>query len=250
MNEWELARCLLERDREWGAYALADLDPGYREFTDIWVTQDSIVLRYRGLIPPVLFTLGNLEEVDRLLEPLPAGNYQFTLLKTHRRWLEDRLLVKHEVEMARMVCSQPLIQQLPIGVAQRLGPADAEAVGRLIAEHPDGPDAFHPDQLESSTFYGIWQAGKLVSMAGTHVLSEEFSVAAVGNVFTHPNHRRSGHGRTVSAAVLQDLAERGIKTIVLNVHPGNQTAVRLYQELGFLEHCRYMEGVGEWSVKA
>jgi predicted GNAT family acetyltransferase len=142
------------------------------------------------------------------------------------------------------------VQQLPIEVARRLGPADAEAVRRLIASQADGPDAFHPGQLRTGSFFGIWQAEELISMAGTHVLSEEFSVAAVGNVFTHPDHRRLGHGRTVSAAVLQDLTERSIKTIVLNVHPGNQTAVRLYHELGFLEYCRYIEGVGEWSVEA
>ncbi len=127
--------------------------------------------------------------------------------------------------------------------------ADAPALERLIAGQHDAPDAFHPGQLENGAFFGVWTDGELVSIAGTHVVSGMYGVAAVGNVFTEPGHRGQGYGRRVSAAVVHELLKRGISTIVLNVNPENKTALRLYQELGFVEHCRYREGVGRWKQR-
>ena len=250
MTNWEQAQRLLEADRVWGAYALADLDPAYRSQTEVWVTENGLLLRYAGLLPHVLFALGNPEAVDHLFGSLDAGRYQYTLLDEHRTRLGERLKVEHEVEMARMVLANPPARQTLPRHVHRLNDADAPAVERLISGQLDAPDAFHPGQLENGAFFGVSIGGELVSIAGTHVVSDMYSVAAVGNVFTKPEQRGNGFGRMVSAAVVQELEKRGLKTIVLNVNPGNRTALRLYQELGFVEHCRYREGVGRWNPRA
>jgi GNAT superfamily N-acetyltransferase len=250
MINWEQARRLLEQDRVWGAYALADLDPAYRSHTEVWVTDDGLLLRYAGLLPHVLFALGNPGAVDHLFGSLVGGRYQYTLLDEHRSRLGERLKVEHEVEMARMVLANPPSRQTQPHHVRRLNDTDAPAVERLISGQRDAPDAFHPGQLENGAFFGVWVAGELVSIAGTHVVSDLYSVAAVGNVFTKPERRGSGYGRVVSAAVVHELGVRGLTTIVLNVNPGNKTALRLYRELGFVEHCRYWEGVGHWTPRA
>ncbi len=71
---------LLESDRVWCAYALADLDPHYASDCTWRVNQGAAVLIYVGLMPPVLFAHGDPQDAAPLLEKVPAGRYQFTLM--------------------------------------------------------------------------------------------------------------------------------------------------------------------------
>jgi len=48
-----------------------------------------------------------------------------------------------------------------------------------------------------------------------------------------------------SAAVVHELTERGIETIVLNVAMDNTAALHCYRDLGFMPFCGYYEGIGE-----
>jgi predicted GNAT family acetyltransferase len=86
--------------------------------------------------------------------------------------------------------------------------------------------------------------GELVAVAGTHLISPTYGVAAVGNVFTHPAHRRRGYATACTSAVVEELLAKGIGTIVLNVDERNVQAMRIYQKLGFREHCRFVEAIG------
>jgi ribosomal protein S18 acetylase RimI-like enzyme len=126
-----------------------------------------------------------------------------------------------------------------------LGPEDLGAIHDLFGEYPDQPDSFDPTQLAAGDFFGIRSGPRLISVAGTHVIGRETGVAAVGNVFTHPQHRGRGHAARVSAAVVEALLERRIETIVLNVAMANQAALGLYRALGFMPFCGYYEGVGD-----
>jgi predicted GNAT family acetyltransferase len=85
-------------------------------------------------------------------------------------------------------------------------------------------------------------ADQLVAVAGTHLVSPTYNVAAVGNVFTHPNYRGRGFGTATTSAVVDELLESGIRDIVLNVSRGNAIAVRLYERLGFERYCPFLEG--------
>jgi predicted GNAT family acetyltransferase len=118
----------------------------------------------------------------------------------------------------------------------------------LFGDRADRPDAFDASQLASRAFYGVWEAERLVAVAGTHVVSEARGVAAVGNVFTHPAYRGRGLATITTAAVVEDLLRRpGMTTIVLNVARENLPAVRCYESLGFWAFYAYHEGVGRLS---
>jgi ribosomal protein S18 acetylase RimI-like enzyme len=130
------------------------------------------------------------------------------------------------------------------GAAMALTRADEAEIDALFAGHPDRPDTYDPRQVRDGVFYGVRRGGRLVSVAGTHVIGPATGVAALGNVFTHPDHRRRGYGRTASAAVTSALLERRIQTIVLNVTMDNEPALDLYRGLGFMPFCGYYEGVG------
>lgn len=242
------ARSLFEQDRVWCAYALADIEPPFAARTTWLVGGRAVVMYYRGLTPPWLFAHGDPQEVEGLLRELPAGTYQYGLLATHRSLLGGRLRPARETHMWRMVLR---LEDFPAGRAEgaeALNVDDLASLLTLFADHPDRPDSFDAGQLTTGVFFGIRRHGRLVSAAGTHVIGRAARVAAVGNVFTHPDHRRRGYAGRVSAAVVETLLGLGLDTIVLNVGMANVLALGLYRGLGFSPFCGYYEGVGELTA--
>ncbi len=228
----------------WCAYALADLDPEHSEY-DRWLTSDrAVVLVYSGLTPPVLFAHGDPGAVLQLLGEVPAAEYQYTLLPTHRALLGERLRAQKEMRMWRMALRPSDFRPEHDARAFRLGPNDLPEIAAMLAGQVERPDAFHPRQLGQGPFYGIREAGALGAVAGVHVRSLSASVAAIGNVFTLPQARGRGLGGAVSSAVVAALLEEGVQTIVLNVAMDNSAALRIYRRLGFMPFCGYYEGVG------
>jgi len=84
-----------------------------------------------------------------------------------------------------------------------------------------------------------------VAAAGTHLVSPTYGVAAVGNIFTHPDHRGRGYGTATTSGVVTALLQDSIRDVILNVSQGNTTATRIYERLGFQRYCPYFEGPAE-----
>lgn len=237
-------RDLLEGDRVWCAYALADLDPEHSSYAHWMTSPRAVVLVYSGLNPPVLFAHGDPGATLELLRAVPPAAYQYTLLPTHRALLGAQLKAEKEVRMWRMAVRRQDFHPVPDPRPVRLMPSDIDEILALYAGRSESPDAFHPRQLELGPFFGIRENGELKAVAGVHVFSQPARVAAVGNVFTHPDSRGRGLGRAASSAVVAALFEAGIETIVLNVSMQNDPALHVYRRLGFMPFCGYYEGVG------
>ena len=94
--------------------------------------------------------------------------------------------------------------------------------------------------LELGPWFGIREAGRLVSVAGVHVVSARTSVAGVGGIATRPDRRGRGLARAVTAALCRALREQ-VELVGLNVAAANASAIRCYRTLGFREVCRYEE---------
>jgi GNAT superfamily N-acetyltransferase len=137
---------------------------------------------------------------------------------------------------------------LPDG--DRLGPADPEvealpptAAGEVESLRRTGDDAsafFLPELLATGHYLGLRRDGELVAAAGVHVISPRFGVAAIGNVLTHPAHRRQGLGRRVVTTLSRRLLDE-VPTVGLNVGVANTEARALYEELGFVPLVTYDE---------
>ena len=240
----EKIRRILETDRVWSAYALADLSPAEAPLCDWFLEGQAVLLIYRGLTPPVLFAHGDPARLLALFAKVPEGPYVYTLLGTYRSLIADRLTPSGEKRMWRMILKP---KELPAvtGQTQPLGEANLDEILELFEGQADRPDAFHPRQLGTGIYHGIREGGKLVCVAGTHVVSDEFGVAAIGNVFTRPELRNRGLAKRATAAVAAQLVERGIRTVVLNVAMDNEAALQCYRAIGFWPFCAYYEGVGE-----
>jgi ribosomal protein S18 acetylase RimI-like enzyme len=236
---------LMERDRVWCAYALADLDPPEVEQSKWLVGEDSVVLLYKGFEPPILFAHGDPGTLIFLFHQVPAGVYQYSLKSTARSILGKRLQPNLERNMWRMVLDPTKYPGLRNNVVKRLTIDDLPAIINLFESSPDPPDAFHERQLAAGPFFGIYEGEELLCIAGIHVLSKRQSVAAIGNVLTKPGWRRRGLATRASSAVVSALLKQRIRTIVLNVAKENEPAMRCYQRLGFQTVCDYYEGIGK-----
>lgn len=83
---------------------------------------------------------------------------------------------------------------------EALTEADAPELVRFFAA--SNPRAsFEPSMLRIGHIYGIRGPEGLRSVAGVHVYSEQYRVAALANIATHPAHRRKGYAK---AARLED----------------------------------------------
>lgn len=239
-------RKILNSDPIWCAYALADTYPPYMEDADWIFENDSLLLRYTGLHPPILFAHGDPVLIRRLFDDIPEGIYQYTLMGVHFESLKARLRPQSKERMWRMCLDMDAIPE-PETAPEilQLGPEDLDRVLGLYDGHSDRPDAFHRSQLSNGITFAWRQGSRLLCVAGTHVISADAGVAAVGNVFTHPDHRGQGLARRTTAAVVTELLAAGIHTIVLNVSMHNEPALQCYAHLGFRPYCGYYEGVTE-----
>jgi predicted GNAT family acetyltransferase len=143
--------------------------------------------------------------------------------------------------MSRMVLHADLSMASSSTLAVALGPDDLGALQDLYKKDP--PEFFLPEHVKDGVYFGVRQAGDLVAVAGTHVVSARGSVGAIGNVYTRPDCRGRGFAAEVTGAVARELRRRSIATIVLNVAHSNDLARRVYERLGFTEYCAFHEGL-------
>jgi ribosomal protein S18 acetylase RimI-like enzyme len=242
-------RRILETDRNWSAYALADLDPQFNQFCTWLTDQESVILIYHGLSPPVLFAMGEPVQLSKLFSEIPSGKYTYTLMGYCRKIIRPRLEIAIEHHMWRMALKLEDFPGTRSEGVVKLGLSDLEAIQGLLSGQHDQPDAFVPTQLEIGPFFGLYEGDELVSMAGTHIQSHWASVAAIGNIFTRPDQRGRGFATKVTAAVVKNVISQGIKTIVLNVGMDNHPALACYRKLGFWPHYVYYEGTGMITAK-
>jgi ribosomal protein S18 acetylase RimI-like enzyme len=237
------ALAVLQRDRAWNGYAIADLDEPFRQYATVAVEGGAavLVLRHPGFT--AINTHGPAGGVAAILAriELPAACH-FLARLSHRRALARHYEIDGH-EMLRLYATRGRFRRPRerTVIAERLGPSDGAALTALYAAY--GESAFQPDQVESGVFYGVRDGrGGLSAAGGTHVVSRRYGVAAVGNVFTLPEARGRGYARAVTAAVVAELLDGLVDLVVLNVAPENAPARRIYEGLGFRLRCRYWEG--------
>lgn len=238
-----LLRSFLERDRLFAAYALCDLED--REFgrTRWGVAYDgdepvAVGLEYSGLTPQPLFLLGSSEGIVEILRDVLRPRAAFTAVMPDRlAAVEAVYRVEPGPPMVRMWVDSTRFEPIRADV-ERLGPGD---VGELNRLYQLGFASWLPGSaIAEGVYYGIRVGGRLVSAAGTHVLSRTARLGVVGNVLTHVEHRGRGYAAAVTAAVTAELLLT-CDQVVLNVRSDNPPALQAYRRIGYTEHVRFEE---------
>ncbi|MEM7140049.1 MAG: GNAT family N-acetyltransferase [Actinomycetota bacterium] len=125
------------------------------------------------------------------------------------------------------------------GAVEPLGPGHVDELLDLYDTEP-GAAFFLAHMLRDETFVGVRDGGRLIAAAGTHVLAPSRGVAAIGSVYTHPDHRGRGLAKATTAAAVARVGDRAA-VIGLNVAAENGPARRAYESLGFVPVLEYDE---------
>lgn len=250
----------LRRDAASHVYALADLDDFFWPDTT-WYTGWE-----HGRVVAVCLVLDKLSipVVHALCpgDPSPAQ----ALLSSILGELPGRFFANLGLDLVASfrphwhIASQRVFQKMILAEPPPPPPGGTAALEPLTPRHLDelldfylrdayGPgesDArfFEPYMLAVGPYFGHREGGRLVAAGGVHLVSERYRVAALGNIATHPAHRRRGLGRSITAAICEQLAGR-VDLVGLNVMTSNTAAIRCYEALGFRKCCEYLEGVFE-----
>lgn len=241
--EREAIRRVLWPAMPYTAYAIGQLEPTLFPLSRWWLAKGQsgwgLVMHAAGGLGNALLTLGESGAVEAILRLHPGPRQTFATMQTHHAAsLHSHFHLAQDATMMRMVVSAETFRRRP-GPVRRLTGADARAVNRLYRS--DGAASFYsPHQLEDAVYFGVFEEGRLVSIAGTHVVSPTFGVAVVGNVYTTPAFRRRGYATMVTGAVTEAVLAQ-CPQVVLSVDPDNEPAVRAYRALGYREDCRLLE---------
>src|SRR5258708_12305425 len=230
------AVAFLMRDRAWSAYGLGYLDreSGVRASLVASASAAGITsVVVQAQLPQLLsiVAVGDAEGIAASIESVssPPSSGVFSIRGEALSAFERRFNVSSAYQMRRLRLGSDRLQARPGPRAVRLGRDDLEPVKRLYGMCTDAHQL--PGQLSRGIYFGIYAGEELVSVAGTHVVSAEFGVGAIGNVLTHVDYRGRGLASSTTIAVAAALPDAGCEEVVLNVRQGNDIPYPAYPPL-------------------
>jgi ribosomal protein S18 acetylase RimI-like enzyme len=242
-NDRALLHSFLAQDRLYAAYAICDLEE--REFARTrWGAAfdgDGLVavgLEYLGPTPQPLFVMGSGDGIAAVLRDVIRPRAAYIAARPEMvAAIEQHYRVDAGPQMLRMWVDRAHFRPYPATV-QRLLPVE---IGELNRLYQLGFASWLPSSsIADGVYYGMRVNGRLISAAGTHVVSPTARLAVVGNVLTHTDFRGRGFATAVTGAVTAELL-RTCDQVVLNVRADNAPAINAYRRLGFAEHVRFEE---------
>jgi predicted GNAT family acetyltransferase len=231
-------------------YAIGDLDNFFWQHTTWYALKkdeqiEQVVLLYSASTLPVLLAIAQEQDaslselLNSMLHLLPRQFYAHITSESVGALVQDYHLESHGTYYKMALLDPSSLKQMDASVAERLSLDDLSEIEAFYRiSYPD--NWFDPRMLETGHYYGIRRDGQLLGVAGVHVYSERFRVAALGNVATHPEHRGQGLGSLVCARLCQELLHT-VDHIGLNVRADNVSALVCYERLGFRRIVQYEE---------
>lgn len=222
-------------------YSIGDLDDFFWQNTLWYALKEgkdiqAIALLYTELAFPTLHAISEQENTMQellrsILDILPAQFYAHLSPGMAEVFKEQYEMKPYEKHYKMALSSKSFLYDVDCSRVVRLTKDDIDQVLWLYEAGYPG-NWFNPRMLETRQYFGIKMENRLVSIAGVHVYSEKYKVAALGNTVTHPDYRGTGFGKSVTARLCQSLSE-SVDHIGLNVKADNTPAISLYEKLGF-----------------
>ncbi|MBT9142556.1 MAG: hypothetical protein DDT29_00950 [Dehalococcoidia bacterium] len=185
-------------------------------------------------------TLGNEADLNCLLGSISLPDEAFITCQPRRL---DAIEGHYELEwhclMKRMVAVRETFS--PLGEeAIRLRAAQVKEANRLCEAHSK---VFFPRRMGRGVFYGTYRDGRLVAVAGAHLISPTYGIAYLENVLVHPAYRNQGLGDICTGAVAAELFD-DCSEVVIRVEPRDLPAAKAYADLGVRDDCLLIEAMG------
>jgi RimJ/RimL family protein N-acetyltransferase len=247
LKDRELIRSLLLAHQAYGALAMAHLSPRLFPRSRYFLAQGEegwALLFYAHSEPtPLTLTLGDEGPLEALLRLHPGPRWTFLSLQTHHLAVAQRhfSLSQQHLMLRMRVDAESFTPPPPVPKVEvmRLSGRDVAAINRLYSAEGSAT-SYPPSVIDEGIYYGGMWDGKLVAIAGTHVVAPEEGVAVVGNVFTHPRFRGRGLATLVTGAVTRHLLDM-CPQVYLTVDSQNLPAIAAYRRLGYHVECTLYE---------
>src|SRR3990172_467279 len=240
-------QALLEAHRAYAATVFGYLEPRRFPHT-LWHALDgeedrALFLQSHGPGGATLFCQGDPAGLEAILRQVSLQKYSYITFEARHHELARRHFILRGVQrLMRMVVDASVFQPVPL----RAVPLEAGHLSQINSLYRNAGGVLLSGQhFAEESYYGIWEGPKLVSVAGTQLISERYGVAVVANVLTHPQYRNRGLATQCVSALTVALLDR-VGIVALNVDPENAPAVRAYQRLGYQEACRLAEAWAIW----
>jgi len=222
-------------------YGIGDLDEFFWPYTTWYAIKDNteiraIALLYVGQPLPTLLAFSeNTNRMQDLLESishlLPQRCYAHLSPGVESAFRSTHHLDPHGEHLKMALLHRSAIDACDCPDISLLGRDDVNEIVEFYQQcYPRS--WFDPRMLETNKYFGVRKDGHLISVAGIHVYSPEYKVAALGNIATAPSYRNRGFARQVTAKTCQSLL-KDVCHIGLNVKADNDAAISCYKRLGF-----------------
>lgn len=223
-------------------YSIGDLDDFFWKYTK-WFAYKSennieqIVLLYSGFDPPTFIALTDRkpelmkEFIEKVIPELPDKIYAHLspgLIKA----FGGKSILKNFGEHYKMALkNKSLLQKSDNENIRRLIPEDYSKIKKLYdSNYPD--NFFDKRMLETGKYFGYFDSNELIGIAGIHVYSEKYRIAALGNIVTDINYRGRSIATKLTSVLCRDLLKT-VDNIGLNVSVQNHAAIKCYKKIGF-----------------
>ncbi len=238
----------LQKEAGLQIYLTGDLDDFFWPKTSWYALKEndeikSVALLYSGMMPPTLLCFQRKDPESAMLllkeiKPLLPCRFYAHLGNGFADVFGSENIVEHYGVNYKMVLHKKIHFEI-VNDVRRLGINDLPRLLKLYSvAYPN--NWFDNRMLESGKYLGYFIEDELIAVAGIHVYSAKYKVAALGNITTHPAFRQQGIGIKITAALCADL-QQSVDVIGLNVRSDNACAIRLYENLGFEIEGKYME---------
>jgi ribosomal protein S18 acetylase RimI-like enzyme len=164
---------------------------------------------------------------DELYDLLPAGRKILyatrNIIREPRGWrLTHEITGLQFLFTGNHVATSPSLQLVPLQV---------EHVDEMIAlARLTKPGPFDKHTIEFGHYFGIFDQGRLVAMAGQRL--HVYNYTEVSAVCTHPDHLGKGYAAALIQQQLSIISNDG-QIPFLHVRDDNERAIALYERLGF-----------------
>lgn len=231
----------LNKNKEINLYLIGDLDDFFFPHTKWYALSENgkveaIALLYSGGTVPTLlsFVYNNPDASFYLLQQiqplLPEKFHAHLSGDLADAFGKDAVIESLGKDYRMILRSAPA--QTGRHVIRKLLPEDDNILKQFYEEaYPH--NWYDSRMLETGWYRGVSENGKITGVAGVHVVSEEYSIAALGNIATHPSRRGQGIAADLTAHLCRELSEK-ISTVGLNVKADNAAAIKCYSNIGFV----------------
>jgi RimJ/RimL family protein N-acetyltransferase len=246
------AYAVLSQDPVWNCFALADLEPPLRDYSQFaMASQDGnneraicLILRH-PIIGQVLSPFGSREGIAAILKHLvlperPLIQAQELHMPVLQRYYQPETTWRRMLRMAISSTSWRFLTAVPHRPIKHLSVSDVPALKHLYTQHPES--GFSADLFPQGLYFGAYAGERIIAAGGTHALVPAHRIAVLGNILTAPEARGQGYATAITAALVATLFDQQFSLVVLNVLEDNSTAIGIYQRLGFQTHHQFLTG--------